>query len=92
MTETPLILDHVITSIAEYREGKLNFQSLVNAIDALRTNSDLPADKLDQVYLELEIINASRIDERRNLDDHDHQQITALLKTVEAEIEAAKES
>lgn len=81
-----LILQETRRVIEQYRAGLLSYQRLVNAVDALRVNSDVLGERSDQIYATLEEINGVRIYERRQLREDEKADIEAILKEIDAAI------
>ncbi|GGB81034.1 hypothetical protein [Henriciella pelagia] len=72
-----------------FRGDQGTLQSVVFALDALRMNSDLPIEKLDDFYFMLEEINAVCLDQKRQLSTSETEEIFSILKEVEALMKAS---
>ena len=79
-----IVIGHVIDVLKSYCNGTTGLQNLVRAVELLRDNTDLAPIEVDQIYVDLEIINAIRSDENRSLNCDENQHITSLVDRLQA--------
>lgn len=82
-----IVIDQVVGVLASYREEKIGLQGLVRAVDALRDYTEVAPAEVEQIYTDLEIINATRLDEGRALTSDEDMQIRDLLERLQALID-----
>lgn len=82
------IFVRALRAIQEYRGGKTGLQAVVNAVDLVRSNTRPHSKNIEQIYLNLEIVNAVRLDERRPINEAERQEIERLLVRLENELGA----
>jgi hypothetical protein len=75
-----------LRAIQEYRGGKIGLQAVVNAVDLARSNIRPHSKNIEEIYLNLEIVNAVRLDERRPINEAERQEIERLLVRLESEL------
>lgn len=78
------IINQVSKNLIDYKDGKIELQELVNAIEALRDNAYTTYLDADKIYLDLEVINAVNLDEGRSLSLEEIQQIAYLVEKIQS--------
>ncbi len=80
------ILNQALRAIREYHGGKIGLQAVVNAVDLVRSEIRPHLKNIEEVYLNLETINAVRLDERRPVNEGEREEIDRLLLRLESEV------
>lgn len=79
------LLQNVLAEIEAFQQGA-SLQRLVNAVDALRSNSDLLASRVDDLYALAEEINAVAIYQSRDLNDSERDQVNRIAEEIASAI------
>jgi hypothetical protein len=80
------IFIRTLRAIREFRGGKIGLQAVVNAVDLARSNIRPHSKNIEEIYLNLEIVNAVQLDERRPVNESERQEIERLLVRLESEL------
>lgn len=79
-----VVIGQVTNVLDSYLEGRVGLQSLVNAVEILRDSTEVFPAEVDQIYMDLEVINAIRLDENRALSSDENKKINILVKKLRA--------
>jgi len=78
------IKENMLESISNFKtdQGRAVLHRVINALDDLRRHSDLPEDKLDDFYIDIEEINGVAIYQNRSLNNQEIDKIGGILKQL----------